>query len=112
MAKSRLKIRFRDLWEVDYRDDSGVRRRPVFDSEEVALAQAAEIRRALGVQRLDVPDRNITLAEYADRWLVAIAGDIELSTWRNYKERLRTHTCPRSGASGSGISGAATSSSC
>jgi integrase len=100
MTRARIHVRYREnraLWEVDYRDDGGVRRRPLFASEEDALARAAEIRRALGGQRLEVPDRDITLKAYADRWLEAIVGEIELSTWRNYQERLRSHILPTLG---------------
>lgn len=100
MGRAKLKIRFRKdrgVWEVDYRDDDGRRHRPNFPSEAEALAHALQVHRLLGRLSPTNPDRDITLAQYATQWLVTIQGDLELSTHRNYAERLRTHILPALG---------------
>ncbi|MBI1734475.1 MAG: tyrosine-type recombinase/integrase [Candidatus Rokubacteria bacterium] len=97
MTRAQIKIRFRKdrgLWEVDYRDAGGVRRRPLFADEERALARAAEIRRDLRGTTAVAPDRDITLAEYAEGWLATVAGELEASTWQGYRDRLRNHILP------------------
>lgn len=60
--------------EVDYRDAGGIRRRPLFGTEEEALARAAEIRRTLARSVVAVPDPAITLAEYSEQWLATVAA--------------------------------------
>ena len=100
MARARLKVRFRrdrNLWEVDYRDQTGRRHRPAFVDEEQALVRAAEIRRQLRTTTSITSDLDITLAAYAEQWLETVAGDIEASTWRNYRERLQNHILPTLG---------------
>ena len=49
MARTAVKIRYRKdrgVWEVDYRDRSGRRHRPLFASEEEAHEHATEILRS------------------------------------------------------------------
>ncbi len=82
------------MWEVDYRDAGGVRRRPLFQTEEDALARAAAIRRDLGRSVAAPPDPIITLAEYAEQWLTIVSGELEPATWRHYRASLRLHILP------------------
>ena len=44
-----------------------------------------------------VADREVTLREYADRWLEVVKSEIEPATWRNYRERLNHHILPTLG---------------
>src|SRR5262245_57636751 len=97
MARARLKIRFRKgrgLWEVDYRDAGGVRRRPLFRTEEEALSRATEIRRDLGRSVAVSSDPTITLAEYSEQWLAIVKGELEPVTLRHYRASLRLHILP------------------
>src|SRR3990172_8066066 len=96
MAKTKLRIRFRKDrrgWEVDYRDGSGIRRRPVCPTEEDAHAFATRIFKTLG-RPLATTDRDITLREYAVRWLADIAVEKEPATVRSYTGRLNGHVLP------------------
>jgi hypothetical protein len=87
MTRPRLKIRFRrdrDLWEVDYRDVDGQRRRPLFSSEEAAHEHATGVLRSQGLQLAPVEDREIGVRAYATRWLVLIEHEKDPNTVRNY----------------------------
>ncbi len=100
MARATLRIRFRKdrgLWEVDYREASGLRRRPLFATEEEALEQAAQIRRRLAAPRPTQADRDLTVAEYAEQWLQMAKTEIEPATHRSYSAMLRRHVLPELG---------------
>ena len=100
MARARLRVRYRKdraLWEVDYRDLTGRRHRPVFATEEEAHRHATEVFRTLGVPMPARIDPDITLANYAARWLEGIVHEKEPHTVRNYSERLRGHVLPALG---------------
>jgi integrase len=100
MARAKLKIRFRKdrgLWEVDYRDSTGVRRRPLFATEEEALAQATQVRRLLSGPRLTQAEPDLTVAEYAEQWLQMVKAEIEPATHRSYSSMLRLHVLPALG---------------
>lgn len=100
MANSRVRVRFRrdrGWWEVDYRDRDGVRRRPLFATEEEAHERAAEVLRELGLTLPVAVDRDVTVHDYAERWLVNIAVDKEAQTVRSYSDWLRRHLLPALG---------------
>jgi integrase len=100
MTRPRLKIRFRTdrgLWEVDYRDADGQRRRPLFSSEEAAHEHATGVLRSQGLLLAPVEDREITVRAYAERWLKLIEHEKDENTVRNYKERLEGHVLPALG---------------
>jgi Phage integrase, N-terminal SAM-like domain len=100
VARAAVKIRFRrdrGGWEVDHRDIDGVRRRPLFATEEAAHEYATEILRRVGQVLPMVQDRDITLREYAERWLATIAADRAPRTHRGYAERLKRHVLPALG---------------
>ncbi len=80
----------RGKFEVDYRDHEQRRSRPLFDSEEDALAFAAEKRKELS-QGAFLVDSDITLKEYATRWLETQQSQLAPRTYRSYVERLENH---------------------
>ena len=100
MTRPRLKIRFRKgrgLWEVDYRDADGQRRRPLFSSEEVAHEHATGVLRSQGLLLAPVEDREITVRAYATRWLALIEHEKDANTVRSYKDALEGHVLPALG---------------
>ena len=100
MARAKLKIRFRKdrgLWEVDYRDRGGDRRRPLFHTEEQAHEHAREVLRAGGQPLPAAIDRDIAVRGYAEQWLTQIATEKEPQTVRGYADRLRLHVLPALG---------------
>jgi len=100
MTRPRLKIRFRrgrGLWEVDYRDTDGQRRRPLFSSEEAAHEHATGVLRSQGLLVAPGEDREISVRAYATRWLALIEHEKDENTVRNYKERLEGHVLPALG---------------
>jgi hypothetical protein len=97
VTKPRLRVRFRhdrDLWEVDYRDAEGKRRRPLFPTEDAAHEHATAVLRSQGVLPAPVEDRDITLRAYAMRWLATIEHEKDPNTVRSYRERPRGTSCP------------------
>jgi integrase len=100
MARAKLKVRFRKdrgLWEVDYRDGAGMRRRPVFQAEEQAHEYAAELFKTLGQTVSTTVDREIRLRDYAKQWLAIVEHEKEPKTIRTYVERLNNHVLPALG---------------
>ncbi len=96
MARPQIKIRFRTdrrLWEVDYRDGAGVRRRPLFPTEEDAHAHATKLFKTLG-RRVVTTNHDITLNAYATTWLLDIAVEKEPATVRSYTNLLNGHVLP------------------
>ncbi len=92
-----VRVRFRKnrgLWEVDYRDREGRRHRPLFGSEEEAHEEATKAIRDLGQVVPVAANRDITIQDYAEQWLVNIETEKEPATVRNYTERLRRHVLP------------------
>ncbi len=100
MTKPRLRIRFRhdrELWEVDYHDAEGKRRRPLFPTEDAAHEHATAVLRSQGVLPGPVEDRDITLRAYAMHWLATIEHEKDPNTARSYRERLEGHVLPALG---------------
>ena len=100
MTRARLKIRFRKargLWEVDYRDVDGQRRRPLFASEEAAHEHATGVLRSQGLLLAPVEDREISVRAYAARWLQLIEHEKDRNTVRNYTDQLEGHVLPALG---------------
>ena len=100
MARAKLRIRYRkdrSLWEVDYRDAGSVRRRPLFLTEEEAHEHAREVLHGVPQALPANIDRQISLREYAERWLADIVTEKEAHTVRNYTERLTGHVLPALG---------------
>jgi integrase len=100
MMRPRRKIRFRqdrNVWEVDYRDGEGRRRRPLFASEEAPHEHATEVLRSHGLLAVPAEDREISIRAYAARWLTLIEHEKDANTIRNYKERLEGNVLPALG---------------
>jgi site-specific recombinase XerC len=100
MMKPGVRIRFRHdrrLWEVDYRDAEGNRRRPLFPTEDAAHEHASEVLRSHGMLPPPAEDRDITLRAYATRWLGSAEHEKDTNTVRSYKERLTGHVLPALG---------------
>jgi integrase len=101
VRRPQVRVRFRrdrELWEVDYRDTSGVRRRLLFATEEEAHQNAGRAARAVGqFLPLNATQRDLTLREYAEQWLATIEGEKEPATVRSYAERLHGHVLPAPG---------------
>jgi integrase len=100
MAQAKLNVRFRKdrgLWEVDYRDIDGIRRRPLFATEEAAREHSVEVVRRLGQARPSIEDLDVTLQAYAQRWLATVAVERAPRTYRGYAERLERHVLPALG---------------
>ncbi len=100
MEQAKLKVRFRKdrgLWEVDYRDDTGLRHRPLFETEEKAHEHAAEVLKTLGQSIPASVDREIRLRDYAKQWLAIVEHEKEPKTIRTYVERLNNHVLPALG---------------
>ncbi len=102
MDQAKLKVRFRKgrgLWEVDYRDDSGLRRRPLFQTEEKAHEHAAEVLKTLGQSIPAAVDREIRLRDYAKQWLAIVEHEKEPKTNGPTSSGSTTTSCPPSGIS-------------
>jgi hypothetical protein len=100
MARAQLTIRFRKDrggWEVDYRDIDGARRRPLFLTEEAAHEFATGVFRRAGQPLPAIQDREVTLRDYAARWLAVVEADRAPNTYRSYAERLKRHVLPALG---------------
>jgi integrase len=85
----------RGRWGVDYRDGGGVRRWvtcPTRQDAEAVLAQRLmESRQA---SRSSV-EPNITVGEYAERWLTVIGASLKPRTVESYAKNLDFHLLPR-----------------
>jgi integrase len=98
MASIRRRRRARgDVWLVDYRDVVGVRHRITASSK-----QEAEDLLANKILELRHPGAfsqqcDITLAEYNDRWLQAVASEIKPRTLKGYKQLFKLHIVPAFG---------------
>jgi integrase len=88
----------RGLWEVDYRDGAGVRRRPLFPTEEAAHEHATHVLRAHGGIPVSGADRDLRVRDYATHWLAQIAVDKEPATIRGYAGSLTGHVVPALGS--------------
>ncbi len=75
MASIRRRKRAKqDVWHVDYRDATGVRRRLTAVTKAEAEDLLAEKIRERQIPGPPSSDRDITVAEYRQRWLVIVAS--------------------------------------
>ncbi len=88
----------RGKWVVDYRDGAGIRRwatcRTRREAEDVLDAKRREGRQATR----PVVDPDITVNEYAARWLGVIAAGVKPRTLTMYRGYLKLHLLPIFGA--------------
>jgi len=61
------------MWEIDYRDAAGVRRRPLFPTEEAAHEEAARVFQRLAQALPASQNGEMSLREYTTRWLATAA---------------------------------------
>ncbi len=98
MASIRRRKRAKgDVWIVDYRDGADVRRWETFSTKreaEDALSRIIPESRQASPQ---VVDRDITLADYAARWLAQVATEIKPRTLQSYRKNLDRHVLPAFG---------------
>lgn len=94
----------RDIWVVDYRDATGTRRRKVGgatreDAElvaaQVTLTVAAEIKRGVVPVK---PDHDITVHDYMERRLIAMAPYLAQRTHRSYTSIYKRDIRPTLGS--------------
>jgi integrase len=87
----------RGRWVVKYRDATGRWRSPSFPSRrraEDALGSVVEQRRQPSIA---VVSPDITVVDYAERWLAFVAATLKTSTVEHYEQRLRVHILPAFG---------------
>ena len=84
----------RGKYVVDYRDGAGIRRWVTCetrrDAETVLLDKAREARQPTR----PAVDPNITVSDYAERWLREVEVTIKPKTRRSYDSALRLHILP------------------
>jgi len=86
--------RRRGRWVVDYRDTSGQRRWVTCSTKREAEKVLAEKLREAGQPTKAVVEMNITVADYAVRWLSLLENNVKPRTLRSYEENLRIHLLP------------------
>lgn len=82
-------------WGWRYWRQGKLHQKAGFKSKREAAAAEHDHRRKLGVATGSATD--ITLREYAERWLATVAGEVARSTHKGYDERLRNHVLPQLG---------------
>jgi integrase len=100
-AKRLIVVRFREnrsMWEVDHRDHMGKRHRPLYATEAEALERATALRKGLEKTATLVDDPDLTLEQYAARWLETGTQELEAKTRGSYAQLLKTHVLPTLGA--------------
>lgn len=88
--------RRRGRWVLDYRDHLGIRRTPSFPTKERADQELARVLGAPASRAVAAVSPDITVADYAARWLDLIV--IEESTRVQYERTLRLYVLPAIGA--------------
>jgi integrase len=96
--RKRARARGREVYEVDYTDATGRRRRLTAKSREAAEQLRAEkVREASQAMPTDV-DRDVILSEYATSWTERLpALGLAESTTKNYAQMLRLYILPELG---------------
>ena len=85
----------RDVWVVDYRDETGKRRRLMAATRQGAEGTLADkIKASREGRPTSSALQNMTLHDYVARWLPRVRDEIEEKTWRSYKQNLDTHILP------------------
>jgi hypothetical protein len=85
------KRRDRDSWVVDYQDAQGRRRRLVAVTREEAEDLLAQKIRESRQAAPPVEDPEITLRNYAARWIIRVATGLARKTHKGYAEILDRH---------------------
>ncbi len=99
MASIRRRKRVRgDVWVVDYRDASGVRRLTTCESR----SEAKEVKAKLTLEALQATgrptvDTSITVAAYSERWLAVKEHSVKPRTSLSYRQNVELHIVPAFG---------------
>jgi integrase len=89
--------KWRGKWAVDYRDSAGRRHRPSFETRrEAETFYGDAVREARQATRC-VVNPDITLTEYATRWLRQVASNVKLRSVQVYTNNLNLHLLPELG---------------
>lgn len=88
----------RGKWVVDYRDATGKRRWKTFEKQADAKAHCLEIEKDAKQPIIPTVDPEITLKEYAQRWLGFVKATRKAATWQSYEGNVRLHIEPSLGA--------------
>ena len=98
MASIRRRRRARkDVWIVDYRDGAGVRHIETHATKEAAEDAFARLIPESRQAIVPAVDREITVDEYAKRWLRQIESELKPRTLRSYQQQLKRHVLPAFG---------------
>ncbi len=95
--KRMVVVRFRDLrnlWEVDYRDTDGKRRRPLFGSEEEAYEHATEVSRRLELNEPVPEQRDIVLRDFVEQWQRLEVDRVGTRTYQGRVASLTRYVLP------------------
>ncbi len=87
----------RGKWVVDYRDTAGIRRWITCDTRGEAESQLDEKRRESRQGTRPAVNPDITLEEYARRWLGILKATVKAATYTSYDNTLRLHVLPTFG---------------
>jgi integrase len=86
----------RNVWVVDYRDKTGKRVRIVGGKteQEAYLTYAKRQLDEAAAPMVPLKDADITIKDYAERWLTAIQPDLAQRTSQNYAHLIHRHVVP------------------
>ena len=87
----------RGAWVLDYRDATGHRRWETYDTKREAEDAFAAVLPASRQTSRPTVDPNVTLTEYAERWL-KLCANLKPRTVAGYREKLRLHILPSLGS--------------
>ena len=87
----------RDVWMVDYCDISGVRHRLTAKTREQAENLLADKIKESRDAAPATTDQELTIGDYAARWLDAVAADLKPRTVASYRQLFRLHIQPAFG---------------
>ena len=86
-----------DVWTVDYRDAGGRRHRLTAATRTEAEDLLADKIRESRQPGAFSADREITVRDYAERWLRVVVHEIKPRTLMGYRQQLRLHILPAFG---------------
>ncbi len=84
----------RGKWVVDWRDSAGVRRWATCETRREADDVLSEKVKESRQRQRPVVDPNLTVGEYAERWLKAVASHVKPPTVASYSAMLKRHILP------------------
>jgi integrase len=80
-------------WLVYWREPTGIQRAKTLARYGDAKDFRREVEPREKLKLLPTVDLNITVKEYAERWLKIVEPTLEESTWASYETTLRVHVC-------------------